>query len=394
MANSFLFSLESHILFLYLLHTVISFFMALFLSKYTMKRFAHDTKQIQKKDAHRLEEIVNESRIFKLLFRVSLHKNNQKTNILFMFLFNFSMPLIGYIFSIWIAWYLRNISYEKTVSNTNILNLDEFGISFLKVERIFGESSMSELMTSEYAPKSKKLKALSALANNPSPANLKIIRQTLSSTDDEIRMFGYAIINKAEKALNIKINHNLEIFNEEDTEGSIERKAFAAKELAYLYWEMVYTELSHESLKDNFLQDVVKYVAVAKKFYVSEVYNVENVIEEYESKIQEATDISENFTENLAIEKEKYNKYSEICTKLYILMGRVYMNKKEYDNAKVEFTLAQQLHEEQLSFVLPYLAEIHFLTGNYSVVKAIMNSTKDLELNSTLYPIIMQWKVS
>lgn len=406
MANNLLYSLEPYVISLYIIHIFISLIVAIVLSRYTIKRFAYDTKEIQKRDAHRLEEIIDQSRFFKLLFQVSLHKNNQKTNIAFMFLFNFSIPVIGYAFSVWIAWYLKNVSYEKKVSNTNILNLDEFGVSFLKVERIFGESSMSELMTSEYAPKSKKLKALSALANNPSPANLKIIRQTLSSTDDEIRMFGYAIINKAEKALNIKINHYVEIFNNEDEQESAERKAFAANELAYLYWEMVYTELSHESLKENFLQDVIKYIKIAKRFYISEFDNVEGRIEAYEFGIKKASTAAETskeipyeqtaeyYRENLKIEKEKFEKYSEICTKLYILMGRVYMNKKEYENAKVEFTLAQELHSQQLSFILPYLAEIHFLTGNYSVVKAILNNSKDLELNSTLYPIIKQWKVS
>lgn len=406
MANNLLYSFQPYIVLLYIIHIILSLVVAIVLSRYTLKRFAYNTKAIEKRDAHRLEEIIDQSIFFKLLYQISLHKNNQKTNIAFMFLFNFSIPVIGYIFSIWIAWYLKNVSYEKKVSNTNILNLDEFGVSFLKVERIFGESSMSDLMTSEHAPKSKKLKALSALANNPSPANLKIIRQTLSSTDDEIRMFGYAIINKAEKALNIKINQYVEMLHNEDEEERVEKKAFAANELAYLYWEMVYTELSHESLKENFLEEVIKYINIAKSFYISESDNIERKIEEYELSIKKAAALVETskdipyeqtqeyYTENLKIEKAKFEKYGEICTKLYILMGRVYMNKQEYENAKVEFTLAQELQAQQLSYILPYLAEIHFLTGNYNVVKAIINSSKDLELNATLYPIITQWKVS
>ncbi|MBE0491331.1 MAG: hypothetical protein IBX44_03655 [Sulfurospirillum sp.] len=361
---------------------------------------------MQKKDAHRLEEIVDQSRFFKLLFQISLHKNNQKTNIAFMFLFNITIPVIGYAFSIWIAWYLKNISYEKKVSNTNILNLDEFGVSFLKVERTFGEGSMSKLIKNKYTPKTQKLKALSTLADNLSPANLKIIRQTLSSTDDEIRMFGYAIINKAEKALNIKINHYLEILNDQEKQKTAEKKAFAAKELAYLYWEMIYTELSDESLKDNFLEDVIKYINLAKSFYLSAFSNLHSKIQEYEIRLKNipvSVQISketpyeqtaEYYKQNLKIANETFEKYNEICTNLYILMGRVYMSKKEYESAKSEFVLAQQLHEQQLSFIAPYLAEIYFLTGNYTVVNAILNNTKDLELNSTLYPIIKQWKVS
>ncbi|MDK9692623.1 MAG: hypothetical protein OEL19_00080 [Sulfurimonas sp.] len=406
MANSFLYSFEPYIFLLLLIHIVISFILSVVLSEYTQKRFVLNTKEVEKKDAHRLEEIEDKSWFYKLLFKVSLHKNNRKMTIIFIFLFNISIPLVGYFFSLWIAWYLKNVSYEKKVSNTNILNLDEFGFSFLKVERIFGESSMTDLMKSEHAPRPKKLKALSALANNPSPANLKIIRQTLSSTDDEIRMFGYAIINKAEKAINVKINHYLEIIHSEDEQYSAEAKAFATNELAFLYWEMIYTELSHESLKENFLQDVIKYVNLAKSFYIPEISNVRRKIEEYETDIKKAAasaktskeipyeQAEEYLKENLKIENERLEKYNEICTKLYIIMGRVYMNKKEYEKAKSEFTLAQQLHKEQLSFIVPYLAEIHFLTGNYRVVHSILNETKNLELNATLYPIIRQWKVS
>lgn len=401
MANSFLYSFEPYLFLLLIIHVVVSFILAVVLAQYTRKRFVRNTEAVQKRDAHRLEEIKDRNWFYRLLFQVSLHKNNQETTIAFMFLLNISIPLVGYMFSIWIAWYLKNVSYEKKVSNTNILNLDEFGFSFLKVERIFGESSMADLMKSEHAPRPKKLKALSALANNASPANLKIIRQTLSSADDEIRMFGYAIINKAEKAINTKVNHYLDILH--DDEQSAEAKAFGAKELAFLYWEMIYTELSHESLKENFLEDVIKYIHLAKSFYIPEFTNIQNRIEEYETDIKNTTKSSkedsfeetrEYLEENLRIEHEKLERYSEICTKLYILMGRVYMNKKEYENAKVEFTLAQQLHTQQLSFIIPYLAEIHFLTGNYGIVKSILNGTESLDLNATLYPIIKQWKVS
>ena len=406
MISDFILSLESHIIWLYILHIILSIVSAILVTKYNDKRFANDTEEISAKDKHRLEEIVNKSLIFRLLFRVSLHKNNKVTNFLFMFLFNLAMPVIGYFLSAWIAWYLNNIKYEKKVSNTNILNLDEFGMSFLKVERIFGEGSMSDLMTSEYAPKSKKLKALSSLANNPSPANLRIIRQTLSSTDDEIRMFGYAIINKAEKLLNIKINYHLEKFNEEKNKETpqIAILAHAAKELAPLYWELVYTELSHESLKDNFKKEVIKYIAIAKEFYIPEIENIEQRIETYTKRLSQILNNDdkkkdkkkkeEEIEKELLVQKNSLKEAHEINTRLYILMGRLYMSTQEYENAKVEFTLAQSLHEDQLSFILPYLSEIHFATGNYRVVNALMNQAKDLELNATLYPIVDQWKQS
>jgi hypothetical protein len=379
---------------------LISLFLSLLLSFFTLKRFNHNSEERKQKDIERLKAISERNFLYKLFFRASLYKNNRVTNILFFFLFNLAMPLVGYVFSLWIALYLRNVKYQKKVTNTNILNLDEFGTSFLKVERIFGEGSMSELMNSEYAPRSKKLKALSSLSGSLSPANLRIIRTTLSSKDDEIRMFGYSTINKAEKALNTKINLHLEVFNEEqekeEQEQDKERMAEAAKELAMLYWELVYTELSHESLKADFLKEVKKYVKAAKSYYKPKTDEIENkiaVLNEKLTLLKASRSVKEMKVE-IKEYKDKLIKSIDTVTKLYVLMGKVYMNENDYENASTEFTIAQELHEERSSFILPYLAEIQFLLGNYTAVNSIINRSPDLSLNATLHPIIEQWKIS
>ena len=325
-------------------------------------------------------------KVFKFLFKLSLHKNNQRTIFVFFFLFNISIPFLGYFFTIWIAWYLLHVKYKQKAISTNVLNLDEFSVTFLKVERIFGEGSMQDLLTNEYAPKSKKIKALSSLSNNISPANLQIIRQTLSSTDDEIRMFGYAVINKAEKSLNQKIDGYLEIISSESVKNDKKDEyliANAAKELAFLYWDMVYTELSHESLKSNFLNSAVVYIEMAKEYFMGKIDSVAEDIMYH--KI--------NDDNEYRIGKEKMqiiNMYS-ITSSLYMLMGRIYVQKGEYEQAKTEFTVAQELLPEQATFILPYLAEVYYVTGKYNVVKAILSRAYGLELNATLYPIIEQW---
>lgn len=373
MLSDLMHSAEPYLWLLYLAHIIISLLLAIILTKYTAKRYVTDGEEIDDRDKARLEAISDKSIIFKLFFRASLHKNNRITSILFIFLFNIAMPVIGYVLSVWTAWYLKNITYEKKVTNTNILNLDEFGMSFLKVDRIFGEGSMSKLLTDKYAPKSKKLKALSALASSTSPANLRIIRQTLSSTDDEIRMFGYAIINKTEKTINGRINRYLNMFNEENAKKSpdIARRAKAAKALAFLYWEMIYTELSHESLKDNFLKEVVKYLNIAKDFYIK--------------GMQKDCETEEE-------SKKCFDEHNETCTKLYILSGRVYMYEKNYDRAVTEFTVAQELNMLNTAYILPYLAEIYYMIGNYKIVNSIINEASELGLNATLHPIVEQWK--
>ena len=377
---------QHNVLVLYVIHIIITFILAYITSKYLLKRFVEHGKKIDLLDKKRSDEIELRGKIFKFLFKFSLHKNNQKTVFVFFFLFNISIPFLGYLFTIWIVWYLLHVKYKQKAISTSALNLDEFSTTFLKVERIFGEGSMHDLLTSDYAPKSKKIKALSSLANNISPANLQIIRQTLSSTDDEIRMFGYAVINKAEKTINQKIDGYLEIISSESAKNDKKNEyliANAAKELAFLYWDMVYTELSHESLKGNFLNSAVVYIEMAKVYFMGKIDAVAEDIMYH--KINDDMEY--------IIDKEKMqiiNMYS-ITSSLYMLMGRIYIQRGEYEQAKTEFTVAQELLPEQSTFILPYLAEVYYVTGKYNVVKAILSKAYGLELNATLHPIIDQW---
>jgi hypothetical protein len=368
---------DAHIFGIFIVHLIISFFLALVLSKIALKRYVENSDEVIKKDKNRLDEIAQEGIVFKTLFKVSLHKNNQKAIFIFILFLIITIPFLGYLFAIWIVWYLLNVKYDKKVATTSAINLDEFESSFLEVERTFGEGSMIDIINSEYAPKSKKLQALSSLAANTTPANLKIIKQTLSSRDDEIRMFGYAIINKAEKELNKNINKNIEIITTQNKKEKPDKAkiAYAAKELAFLYWEMVYTELSHESLKQNFLNFSVEYIDMAKEYFVSEVERLDS------------TPKGVKFTRDM---REIY----KICSNLYMLRGKIYMKTKVYEKAQVEFTIAQELLPEQSTFILPYLAEVYYVTNKYNIVKTLLSRADGLELNSTLYPIIQQWKAS
>lgn len=198
---------------------------------------------------------------------------------------------------------------------------------------------------------------------------MRIIKQTLSSTDDEIRMFGYAIIDKAEKRLTKNINMAIEKLKTADNNHELQDAAEAAQELAFLYWELLYTELSHESLDEEFLDQVESYALIARRHYLV-------LLEELPSL--------EESQERLMIQNN--------LSKLHLLLGRVYMKRDEYELALTDFIVAQELQEENANFVLPYVAEVYFLMGKYKVVASILSQLQPLSINSTIYPILEQWK--
>jgi len=360
--NHILYTIDSYFTVLLVLHIVLSLVIAFVVSNYIKKRFV--TNGFELKDYHRMQAMHNKTRFHRFLFYISLHRNNVKASLYYFFVFNLSMPILGYFASFWYAWQFIHTKYEKKIVNNNILNLDEFGISFLEVHRVFGEGSFNDLIANKYTPTEKKIHALNVLSNNLTPANLQIIKQTLSSTDDEVRMFGYAIINKAEQKIAKNINLQLEKFKEATKLSDEEGMSSAAYELAFLYWEMLYSELSNETLNDEFMQEVERYLIITIDYLKKELQ-----------------------------EKEKKNTLFKL-SRAYQLYGRYYMRLNLYDEAITKLTIAQELNQENATFVLPYTAEAYFNIGKFTVVKSILNELSLLEINATIHPLIEQWKKS
>ena len=270
---------------------------------------------------------------------------SQKKIFYFFFLFNFSLPVLGYLSSLWILYYLLHVRYVEELKEINFLDLELFENEFINIRREFGESSIQNIIANKTISTEKKIKALVSLADNISQNNIEIIKDTLSSSNDEVRLFGFAIIDKIERGINGKIYKLLDSFNSDITE---QKKASIARDLTYLYWEILYFQLSDDSINTFILTQVKHYIAIAKEVYADDI-------------------------------------------KLRILSGRVLMMEKQYDEAESEFHKANELSGENIPFVMPYLAEIAFIRGDYHTVSVMMQETPDLDLNSKLYPIVQQW---
>lgn len=275
------------------------------------------------------------------------YKDKRFNIVFFLFVFNFCLPLIGYIATIIVGKYLVEVHYEKDLKSVEYLDLNLFETSFVQVHRNFGEGLIQTVLLNDYIPTEKKIMALVSISENVSKHNINIIKAGLRSHDDEVRLYAFSILDKLEKDINTKIFQNILAYKEADKESP--EKGIFAKELAFLYWELIYYELSEETLLEYLLNEVMKYAIVAKKYLKNDV-------------------------------------------KIAFLLGRVYMQKKDYDRALTELILATELDKEMLPYTAPYICEIYFEKHYYKPIKSIMQRTKNLELNTTLYPIVQQWR--
>ena len=367
-----------------IIYLIITFIFSYIVSFYLRTRFP-SPDEIKKEIDFKKMQMLQANTIQRFLAKASLYKYNRAAIIAFLFLFNISIPILGYIFTIWITWYLANVKYEKKVVFTNILNLDEFKNTFMKVSRIFGEGSMINLINNEYTPKSKKLRALATLAITPSPASLAIIKQTLTSTDDEIRLYGYSILNNLEKKINSKINTNLHIVSDKSSSRDVIAKA--STELAFSYWELVYMELSHESLKNNYLNSAISYIEVAKEYYLEKIDTIAKELNENNIFIKE-----KDLDSEIDRKQSDLNDWYKRASNLYTLMGRIFMYRNMHEQAKTEFTISKELLPENSTSVIPYLAEVYFNIQKYEITKSVLNQYDSLRFNAKLYPIIKQWE--
>lgn len=256
-------------------------------------------------------------------------------------LFNLAIPVLGYFFTIWVVYFLINVTYSEVVHGASMINLEEFESGFVEVKRVFGEGSMTDLLENEYASTSQKIKALVAMSDKVSKENVAIIKTALSNSDDEIRLFSFAIIDKMEREINATI-HNVLIKYQENDDREL------AKQLAFLYWELVYFELSDEVLQNYLIGESLKYI-------------------------------------NAALSKEPND------TALRVLRGRIHLKRKQYNNAATEFSFAIEADEFNASQVYPYLAQLQYESRNFVTTQAILKQAYGLQYNATLHPVIKMW---
>jgi len=264
--------------------------------------------------------------------------------ILFFWIFNISLPIMGYFMTIWLVYYLRTVKYEKQLTNTHSINMIDFENEFPEVSRLFGEAAMEKLLSGNISSSSMKMKALVSLSDNASRTDVALIKSSLSDRNDEVRLYSFAVIDKLERGINGQIHEKLKLFTESK---SSEERVVRAEELAHLYWDLVYFELADENLK---------------KFIITEV-------EKYAKIVLDADPNNE---------------------KINILLGKTYLMAKEVDEAESCFKNVIK-NGKNIDFIVPYLAEILFLKRSFAEVKNLFANARGLGTNTLLYPVVEQW---
>ena len=97
-------------------------------------------------------------------------------------------------------------------------------------------------------------------------------------------------------------------------------------------------------------------------------------------------------------ERRLCHKYAHIVsqekmddTAINVLLGKIYLQKEEYEDATTRFIMAIESGIEY-EYIIPYLAELYFKRGNYKSIRSMLSKVENLNMNATMHPVVAQWK--
>ncbi|MCB1660108.1 MAG: hypothetical protein KDI39_17950 [Pseudomonadales bacterium] len=185
-------------------------------------------------------------------------------------------------------------------------------------------------LSNKDTPVDLRMKALLALQNMPARHTSGILREALSDSSDDLRLLAYGMLDSREKQLTHRIQQALHTYQQATS--STERY-LPARELAELYWELVYQNLVQGDMRTFALEQVQKYANEALK-----------------EKVKDAG--------------------------LWAISGRMWTLRGDYIRATGCFSTAIK-QGFPVSRAEPYLAELAYLRKDYQGTRRIMKNLRE-----------------
>ena len=293
-------------------------------------------------DLHGLASILLSIGLYPFIY-TKFYRSKLRT-FLYTFLFSFLLLLPGYIITLIFGIFIvRLVKYRGKVLTEGIPVADLFLEEAVAFKKRYGEGFVFKAINSPY--RDTKESVIFLLSEIKNPLAITLLKKATYIDDDEVRLLALSNLSRLEKELNSKL-HKL-IKKAEETENPKE-KGILLKEIAMLYWEFVYLNISDEEFQ---------------RFYIEQAKNY-------------ALDA-------VSILKDDYQ--------LYFLLGKIFLKEKNIEKAE-EYLKKSILLNPQDESVYTYLAEISFIKNDYKQTKTLLQKIRNINYNYLAYSIVSLWK--
>ena len=263
---------------------------------------------------------------------------------LFLLLLCFFTPILGDIVSFFIVFFIDKL-HKKSHQYAEILdhpiNLDEI----IPLYTQYGAGGATMHVLKKGASTIERTKAFFALSQTQLSSINNLFYKLLPDTSDEMRLLAFGILDGQEDTITNRINKLYSMLERKNL--SYEAYAKLEKDLALQYWELIYSHLIAPELEESILEKALSYALSAVK-----------VLNEDAS--------------------------------IWILLGKIYKHSKHYSQAEHAFTKAISFKISPTQ-VLPYLAEIKFITRDYTAMHNYLSKSETLLDVEQIAPVKHFW---
>lgn len=193
-------------------------------------------------------------------------------------------------------------------------------------------------------PENERKQALIALNRGAQKNTNRIYQQLVSDEMEELRICAFSLLELQQNQIHASINSLLKIYTNATYASN---KAFYAKQLALLYWELIYLNLGDKEFRNVILNRCAYYANIA-----NDILQQDPIV-------------------------------------LIILSRIAYSNQDEKTGAKM--LQAAKDHHAPNSKVDPYLAEARFLARDFEHISSYLSYDKSFEFILKLNPLVKFW---
>lgn len=273
------------------------------------------------------------------------HRASSKKSLFgFFFAFIFFVPAFGVaaavLMMVYFRWYLKH--GERAEFST--VQLPPFLAESADLGAGMGEGGAWSRLRTTGLPKEKRLQALMSLGTASGLNASRFLQHATTDSDDEIRLLAFNLYARQEQKIQQAISAALDELNNADTP---EQQASVCRNLAFSYWEMVYSALAQDNLRDFYIQQALKYARQAQRSAGKD-------------------------------------------PALLVLIARIHLQQHEYEQARQVLQEALAAGADPLK-TIPYQAELAFHARDFSTVKKLLMQDASIRFRPFIGPVGQFW---
>ncbi len=181
--------------------------------------------------------------------------------------FFFFLPVLGLSsYLIYLLWH-RFWKHTTPTYHFQRIELPHFSMPRHQRAPAIRHGQIGRILQQNHLPLQLRLRSLLTLQSVPTRQSARLLRESLSDAQDDLRLLAYGMLEQREKDLSLRLQQALDQQAMGQEQDDSERAA-AERTLAELYWELVYQNLSEGHMRQYALERTQHHVRQALRLAV------------------------------------------------------------------------------------------------------------------------------